>query len=224
MIEFRNVYKSYKLKNSHKIILKDISFKFPEKKNIGVLGVNGAGKSTLLRLIAGTEFPDSGKIIRSGHYSWPLGFSGSFHPTLTGIENLRFACRIYGADIKEVTEYVEAFSELGRFIHEPIKTYSSGMRSRLAFALSMAIDFDVYLVDEIMGVGDKGFQDKCRAAFKEKSEKSSIIMVSHDMNTIRDYSDVALLLTGEHLEIHEDVDKAIEMYNSLTRKSAPAAA
>jgi len=218
MIEFRNVNKAYKLKDSYKVILNNISFKFPEKKNIGVLGVNGAGKSTLLRLIAGTEFPDSGKIIRSGHYSWPLGFSGSFHPSLTGIENLRFACRIYGADIREVTEYVKDFSELGKFIHEPIKTYSSGMRSRLAFALSMAIDFDVYLVDEIMGVGDKGFQDKCRTAFQEKSEKSSIIMVSHNMETIRDYSDVALLLTGEHLEIYEDVDKAIDLYNSFTHK------
>jgi len=216
MIEFQNVNKSYQLKDSTKTILDNISFEFPEKKNIGVLGINGAGKSTLLRLIAGTEFPDSGKIIRSGKYSWPLGFSGSFHGSLTGIENLRFACRIYNADIKTVTEYVKDFSELGKFIDEPLQTYSSGMRSRLAFALSMAIDFDVYLVDEIMGVGDRGFQDKCRAAFNEKSEHSSIIMVSHNMDTIRDYSNVAILLTGEHLEIHEDVDQAIELYKKFT--------
>ena len=216
MIEFQNVCKQYQLKDSTKIILDNISFKFPEKKNIGVLGINGAGKSTLLRLIAGTEFPDSGEIIRTGKYSWPLGFSGSFHGTLTGIENLRFACRIYDADIKKVTEYVKDFSELGKFIDEPIQTYSSGMKSRLAFALSMAIDFDVYLVDEIMGVGDRGFQDKCRNAFKAKSENSSIIMISHDMNTIRDYSDIAILLTGEHLEIHNNVDEAIEVYKGLT--------
>lgn len=216
MIEFRNVSKRYKLKDSTKTILDNISFKFPEKKNIGVLGVNGAGKSTLLRLIAGTEFPDSGKIIRSGKYSWPLGFTGSFHGSLTGIENLRFACRIYNADIKEVTEYVKDFSELGKFIDEPIQTYSSGMRSRLAFALSMAIDFDVYLVDEIMGVGDRGFQDKCKKAFRAKREDSSIIMVSHSMDTIRDYSEVAILLTGEHLEIHENVNEAIELYKKLT--------
>lgn len=216
MIEFRKVSKRYKLKDSTKTILDNISFEFPEKKNIGVLGVNGSGKSTLLRLIAGTEFPDSGKIIRTGKYSWPLGFSGSFHGTLTGIENLRFACRIYNANIKEVTEYVKDFSELGRFIHEPIQTYSSGMSSRLAFALSMAIDFDVYLVDEIMGVGDRGFQDKCRNAFKAKRENSSVIMVSHNMETIRDYSDVVILMTGEHLEIHEDVDEAIEIYKGLT--------
>jgi len=216
MIKLQNVCKSYKLKDSKKTILDNISFEFPEKKNIGVLGVNGAGKSTLLRLIAGTEFPDSGKIIRTGKYSWPLGFSGSFHGTLTGIENLRFACRIYNANIKEVTEFVKDFSELGKFIHEPIQTYSSGMRSRLAFALSMAIDFDVYLVDEIMGVGDQGFQEKCKDAFTAKRKYSSVIMVSHSMNTIRDFSDVAILLTGEHLEIHEDVDKAIDIYTKLT--------
>ncbi len=216
MIEFKNVTKSYEITGGRNVILDNVSFKFPEKKNIGVLGVNGAGKSTLLRLIAGSEYADSGKIIRKGKYSWPLGFSGSFHPTLTGIENLRFACRIYNADIKYVTEYVKDFSELGNYIEEPIKTYSSGMKSRLAFALSMAIDFEVYLVDEIMGVGDQGFQKKCHAAFEAKREESSIIMVSHSMETIRDYSDVAILLTGEQLEIHDDVDHAIILYNDLT--------
>lgn len=216
MIEFRNVTKKYQLKDGYKVILDNVSFKFPEKRNIGVLGVNGAGKSTLLRLIAGSEFQDSGKIIRTGKYSWPLGFSGSFHTSLTGIENLRFACRIYHADIHEVTEYVKDFSELGDFIYEPIRTYSSGMRSRLAFSLSMAINFDVYLVDEIMGVGDRGFQDKCRAAFNAKREQSSIIMVSHNMEHIREYSDVALLLTGKHLEIHDDINEAIDLYNHMT--------
>jgi capsular polysaccharide transport system ATP-binding protein len=198
------------------MILDDVSFKFPDHKNIGVLGVNGAGKSTLLRLIAGSEYPNSGRIIRTGKYSWPLGFTGSFHDTLTGVENLRFACRIYDADMKYVTEYVRDFSELGKYIEEPIRTYSSGMRSRLAFALSMAIDFDVYLVDEIMGVGDKGFQQKCHDAFDAKRENSSVIIVSHSMETIRDYSDVAILLTGEQLEIYDDVDQAIDLYNNLT--------
>ncbi len=216
MIEFKKVSKFYDTKNGKNIILDNISFKFPDHKNIGVLGVNGAGKSTLLRLIAGSEYPNSGKIIRKGRYSWPLGFTGSFHDTLTGVENLRFACRIYDADVKYVTEYVRDFSELGKYIEEPIRTYSSGMRSRLAFALSMAIDFDVYLVDEIMGVGDKGFQKKCHDAFDEKRESSSVIIVSHSMKTIRDYSDVAILLTGEKLEIHDDVDEAIDLYNNLT--------
>jgi len=217
MIEFRNITKSYELQGGNKnTILDNVSFTFPEKQNIGILGVNGAGKSTLLRLIAGSEFADSGKIIRKGKYSWPLGFSGSFHGTLTGIENLRFACRIYDADIKYVTEYVKEFSELGKYIHEPIKTYSSGMQARLAFALSMAIDFDVYLVDEIMGVGDKGFQLKCRATFDEKRKTSSIIMVSHNMATIRDYSDVVILLTGEDLKIYTDVNQAITDYEIIS--------
>lgn len=217
MIEFRKITKSYELQEGKKnIILNKVSFTFPEKQNIGILGVNGAGKSTLLRLISGSEFPDSGRIIRKGKYSWPLGFSGSFHNTLTGIENLRFACRIYDADIKYVTEYVKEFSELGDYIYEPIKTYSSGMQARLAFALSMAIDFDVYLVDEIMGVGDKGFQQKCRTTFDEKRKTSSIVMVSHDMNTIRSYSDVVILLTGEHLEIYNDVDEAIKTYEAIS--------
>jgi len=216
MIEFRNISKGYDIKGGKNIILDNVSFKFSDKKNIGVLGVNGAGKSTLLRLIAGSEYPDKGKIIRKGNYSWPLGFSGSFHGSLSGIENLRFACRIYGADIKYVTEYVKDFSELGKYIEEPLKTYSSGMKSRLAFALSMAIDFDVYLVDEIMGVGDQGFQKKCHAAFAAKRETSSVIMVSHSMKTIKDYSDIAILLTGTGLEIHEDVDHAIELYDGLT--------
>ncbi len=125
MIEFRNVSKAYKMNKGKNIVLDNVSFKFPDKQNIGVLGINGAGKSTLLRLISGSEYADSGKIIRKGKYSWPLGFAGSFHPTLTGIENLRFACRIYDSDIKYVTEYVKDFSELGKYIDEPIKTYSS---------------------------------------------------------------------------------------------------
>ncbi|WP_299872007.1 ABC transporter ATP-binding protein [uncultured Cocleimonas sp.] len=219
MIEFRNVNKAYDMANGQNIVLKNVNFKFPERKNIGVLGVNGAGKSTLLRLIAGSEYPDSGRIIRKGRYSWPLGFTGSFHPSLTGIENLRFACRIYNADIKYVTEYVKDFSEIGDYIYEPIKTYSSGMRSRLAFALSMAIDFEVYLVDEIMGVGDQGFQKKCKDAFAAKRENSSIIMVSHSMATIKEYSDVAILLTGDNLEIHDDVEQAIELYSAFTTAS-----
>ena len=204
------------MKEGRNVVLDNISFKFPEKKNIGVLGANGAGKSTLLRLVAGSEYPDRGKIIRKGKYSWPLGFSGSFHGTLTGIENLRFACRIYDADIKYVTEFVKDFSELGKYIHEPINTYSSGMKSRLAFGLSMAIDFEVYLIDEIMGVGDMGFQDKCQAAFEAKRQKSSLIMVTHSMETLRDYSDVVLLLTKKGLEIHDDVDHAIELYSELS--------
>lgn len=222
MLEFRNVSKAYPLKKGKKIILKNVSFKIPKGQSLGILGVNGAGKSTLLRLIAGSEFADSGQIIRKGHFSWPLGFSGGFNGSLSGIDNLRFVCRIYNADFKRVVEYVKDFSELGNFIDEPIKTYSSGMKARLAFSLSMAIDFDVYLVDEILGVGDQGFQKKCREAFNQKRGNSSIIMVSHSMDTIKQYGDKAILMTDSDIEIHDDVSYAISLYQDISSGSAKA--
>ncbi len=212
MIEFQNVSKAYSLGSGKKVILDKVSFFFNEGVNIGILGTNGAGKSTTLRMIAGSETPDKGRIIRSGTFSWPLGFAAGFNGSLSGEENLRFICRIYAADIATVTKSVAEFSELGDALYEPVLTYSTGMRARLAFALSMAIEFDVYLVDEIMGVGDRLFQEKCKVAFNEKSKKSSIIMVSHSMDTIRDYSDVVLLLSDGKVDIYEDVDEAIMNY------------
>ena len=215
MIEFQNVSKAYALGAGKKVLLKDVSFCFEEGVNIGILGVNGAGKSTVLRMIAGSESPDKGRIIRGGKFSWPLGFSGGFNGSLSGAENLRFICRIYAANIKKVTKQVIEFSELGEALYEPVLTYSTGMRARLAFALSMAIEFDVYLVDEIMGVGDRIFQEKCKVAFEEKSQSSSIIMVSHSMGTIRDYSDVVLLLSKGEVNIYDDVEEAIATYEKI---------
>ncbi|HIO91251.1 MAG TPA: ABC transporter ATP-binding protein [Leucothrix mucor] len=215
MIEFQNISKAYALGSGKKVLLDNVSFFFGEGVNIGILGVNGAGKSTTLRMIAGSEAPDKGRILRSGTFSWPLGFAAGFNGSLSGEENLRFICRIYAADIAQVTLSVAEFSELGEALYEPVSTYSTGMRARLAFALSMAIEFDVYLVDEIMGVGDRLFQEKCRAAFNEKSKKSSIIMVSHSMNTIRDYSDVVLLLSKGKVEIYDDVEEAITNYEQV---------
>ena len=200
------------MKNGRKVILDNFSFRFPEDKNIGILGANGAGKSTVMRLIAGSEFQDSGKILRKGKFSWPLGFAGGFSPSLTGEENLRFICRIYDADIPRVTEFVKDFSELGDFFYEPIRNYSSGMQSRLSFGLSMAIDFDVVLIDEILGVGDQKFQEKCRVKVAEKTEKSKIIMVSHQMDTIRNFCDIAILFDNEKLTVYEDVEEAITLY------------
>ena len=212
MIEFKNVSKAYALGSGKKIILNNVSFCFEQGVNIGILGVNGAGKSTALKLIAGSEAPDKGKIFRSGTFSWPLGFSAGFQGSLSGEENLRFICRIYAANIRYVIKFVAEFSELGLALYEPVSTYSTGMRARLAFALSMAIQFDVYLVDEIMGVGDRLFQKKCHNAFAEKSKQSSIIMVSHNMNTIREYSDVVLLLSNGNVNIYDDVEEAIKTY------------
>ncbi len=212
MIEFKNVSKAYALGSGKKVLLNNISFRFEQGVNIGILGINGAGKSTALKLIAGSEAPDKGSIIRSGTFSWPLGFSAGFQGSLSGEENLRFICRIYAANIRSVIKFVADFSELGDALYESVSTYSTGMRARLAFALSMAIQFDVYLVDEIMGVGDRLFQQKCRDAFVEKSKQSSIIMVSHNMNTIREYSDVVLVLSNGNVDIYEDIEEAIATY------------
>lgn len=212
MIEFQNISKAYKLGSGKKVLLDNISFRFEQGVNLGILGINGAGKSTLLRLIAGSEAADKGRILRSGTFSWPLGFAAGFQGSLSGEENMRFICRIYAANLRKTIKFVIDFSELGAALYEPVFTYSTGMRARLAFALSMAIKFDVYLVDEIMGVGDRSFQQKCREAFVEKSKQSSIIMVSHNMDTIREYADVALLLADSQVHIHEDIEAAIATY------------
>jgi capsular polysaccharide transport system ATP-binding protein len=215
MIEFVNVSKSYPISGGHNNILENVSFSFPENTNIGILGQNGAGKSTLLRLIAASESPDSGIIKRKGKFSWPLGFAGGFSPSLTGEENLKFVCRIYNADIKTVTEYVKDYSELGAFFYEPIRTYSSGMRSRLTFSLSMAIDFDVILVDEILSVGDQPFREKCLATIKEKSKTSQMIMVSHSLPMLRSFCDTMIVMHKGDLKIYTDIEEAINVYQNL---------
>nr|CAA6828269.1 MAG: Capsular polysaccharide ABC transporter, ATP-binding protein KpsT [uncultured Thiotrichaceae bacterium] len=216
MIEFIDVSKFYPVKHGRKNILDQVSFQFPENQNIGVLGRNGAGKSTLLRLIAGSELPDTGQIIRKGKFSWPLGFGGGFNGELSGEENLRFVSRIYDADLTGVISFVQGFSELGNALKEPVRTYSSGMRAKLAFGLSLAIDFDVYLIDEVMAVGDAQFRNKSRAAFEERRQTSSLIVVSHDMKTIRDYSDVIIILDQQRLKVYDDIDMAIETYKTIT--------
>ncbi len=194
------------------VVLNQLSAEFPERRNIGIIGRNGAGKSTLLRLISGAECPDSGTIVRRARVSWPVGFSGGFSGSLTGAENARFVARIYGMDVKIVVSFARTFSELGEYFDMPVKTYSSGMRARLAFALSMAVDFDVYLVDEITAVGDTQFQRKCRAAFDERRGRSTVIIVSHDMGTIRNYCDSCALLRNGRLNLFETIDEAQYAY------------
>jgi capsular polysaccharide transport system ATP-binding protein len=213
LLEFKNLTKTYPLEHGkRKVIFENISFAFPEGKNIALLGGNGAGKSTTLRLIAGSDIPDSGRIIRSKKLSWPLGFAGGFHSSLTGEENLRFVCRIYGADLKAVKAYVEDFAELGEYLYQPIKTYSSGMRARLAFGLSLAIQFDVYLIDELTGVGDPQFRKKSAEAFTELRKNANIIMASHSLSTLREYCDIALVLKDGHMHIYENLEDGIAAY------------
>lgn len=214
MIELSDVTKSYQTRSGSNVVLDRISFTFPPRTNIGILGKNGSGKSTLLRVIAGTEQPDSGTIRWGGLVSWPIGFSGGFNGSLSGEENCRFVARIYGADIDEVVGFTMDFSELGEYFHMPVRTYSSGMRSRLAFGLSMAIQFDAYLVDEVTAVGDANFQAKCRKAFEERSDRSSVIIVSHQMNTVRAYCERCAVLKNGKLSIFDSVDAASKEYEA----------
>jgi capsular polysaccharide transport system ATP-binding protein len=214
MIELSEITKIYATNTGSNVVLDRISFSFPARTNIGILGKNGAGKSTLLRIIAGTEQPDSGTVARSGVVSWPIGFAGGFNGSLSGEENSRFVARIYGADIDEVVGFTMDFAELGEYFYMPVKTYSSGMRARLAFGLSMAIEFDAYLVDEVTAVGDSNFQQKCRRAFQERSDRSSVIIVSHQMSTIRDYCQRCAVIRDGKLLCFDSVEEASRAYEA----------
>jgi len=217
MLSFNHVSKSYRLKGIRKDILKDLSFTFPDHRNIGIMGKNGAGKSTMMRLLAGTEMPDTGHIYRTQNVSWPLGFAGGFNGSMTGLENIRFVSRIYGQDTDRIIEYVRDFAELGPSLRLPIKSYSSGMKARLAFGLSMAIDFQVYLIDEITAVGDKNFKEKSRAVFEDKLSDRQIIMVSHSPKTIREYCDCGLLLDNGKVHYYPTVEELLDAYKESNR-------
>ncbi|MEZ5541724.1 MAG: ABC transporter ATP-binding protein [Pseudomonadota bacterium] len=214
MIEIRHVSKAYPLRHGMNQVLDDITLVLPPGENIGILGRNGSGKSTLLRILADIEQPDSGEVIRHRRVSWPIGFTGGFNGSLTGEENTRFVARIYGADVRRVSRYAHDFSELRDYFHMPVRTYSTGMKSRLAFALSMAIDFSVYLIDEVTAVGDKPFQDKCRNAFRERRERSSVILVSHNLATIRQFCDTCAVLIDGKLQLCASIQEAEQLYEA----------
>jgi capsular polysaccharide transport system ATP-binding protein len=216
MIALQNVSKAYATLSGSNLVLDDISFDFPPRTNIGILGRNGAGKSTLLRIIAGTEQPDTGTITRKGAVSWPIGFAGGFNGSLSGEENCRFVARIYGAEIDEVVGFTMQFAELGEYFHMPVRTYSSGMRARLAFGLSMAIEFDAYLVDEVTAVGDSSFNEKCRKAFRDRSDRSSVIIVSHNLRTVRDYCERCAVLKNGKLMCFDTVEEARALYEAAS--------
>lgn len=213
MIEFRNLRKTYRLSGIRKVIIDRLTMTLPGDRNIGILGHNGAGKSTLLRLIAGAELPDEGRVVRHGKISWPLGFSGGFNGNMTGIENARFVARMYGEDTESVIEFVEDFSELGSSMRLPITTYSSGMKARLAFGISMAINFSTYLIDEITAVGDTRFKKKCSEVFENKLQNSNIIMVSHSVSNIRKFSACGCVLHHGRLTFYDDIEEAIAVHD-----------
>jgi len=214
MIELRDVTKVYSTQAGDHVVLDRINAVFPANVSVGILGKNGAGKSTLLRILGGAEHPDAGQIIRHGRVSWPIGFSGGINGSLSGEENCRFVARIYGADVDSVVEFARGFAEIGAYFQEPVRTYSSGMRARLAFGLSMALDFEVYLVDEVTAVGDRAFQDKCKQAFAERRERSSVIMVSHQIKTMRDYCSMFALLLRGRLTLFDDIEEVERVYKT----------
>ncbi|HGC3063129.1 TPA: ABC transporter ATP-binding protein, partial [Escherichia coli] len=215
MIAIENLTKSYKTQNGRHYVLKDVNLLFPEGKSIAFIGHNGAGKSTLLRIIGGIDRPDKGRIVTDKTISWPVGLSGGFQGSLTGRENVKFVARLYSKnnELRDKIDFVKDFSELGKYFDMPIKTYSSGMRSRLGFGLSMAFDFDYYLVDEITAVGDARFKKKCIDLFNQKRDKSNLLMVSHNLNSLADYCDHAILFDKQqNVHLFSEIEEAIYQY------------
>lgn len=215
MIRVVNITKDYPVQGGHRRVLDCVNFDIHSGDRLAVLGRNGAGKSTLVRIIGGLENATAGSIERGLEISWPLGLNGGFQGSLTGLDNIRFIARIYARPFEEVRDYVDDFSELGRFLREPVKTYSSGMRARLAFGLSLAIDFDCYLIDEVIFVGDQRFHAKCRTELFERQSDRSLLLVSHDPGIIREYCNSALVLHRGRAKIFEDVDLALNIYGQL---------
>lgn len=218
MIRLENATKLVRMKGVKKTIIDDVTMTIPRGKSIGLLGRNGAGKSTLLQIIAGTLDLDGGRIVRKGKVSWPLGFSGSFQGNLSGEQNVRFVARIYGVDTEELVEYVAEFAELGEFFRAPVRTYSSGMKARLAFGVSMGVKFDYYLVDEITAVGDTNFKRKSQKAFKERLSDSDVVMVSHSPSTLRDYCQTGVVLEDGTLTYYDDLEEAIAAHEGNLKR------
>lgn len=215
MIILDNVVKSYPVKGGRRNVLDGINLSLDMGEKIGILGRNGAGKSTLVRILGGVEEPTSGQVIKKMSVSWPLAFSGAFQGSLTGSDNVRFVCRVYDTDYKKAMELVESFAELGKYLYEPVKIYSSGMRARLAFALSLAVDFDCYLIDEVISVGDAKFHQKCQEELFEKRAHKSMIIVSHELHNIKDYCNKVAILNDGKISLYHDVDEAMSVYSNL---------
>lgn len=217
MIRVEGVSKSYEVRGGRRTALHDINLVVERGQKIGILGLNGAGKSTLIRLLGGISLPDEGTIERMMSISWPLALDGGLQGSLTGYDNLKFICRIYGSDIDVALPFVEEFAELGKYLYEPAKSYSSGMRSRLSFAISMAIEFDCYLIDETLAVGDERFRARCRDELIVKRADRSLVLVSHQAETVRDLCDRACVLHQQTLHHFDDIDSAYAFYRSIVQ-------
>ena len=216
MIEIRNLYKRYHNHHGSDWVLKNINLTIPPNVSVGLIGANGAGKSTLLRLIAGMDKPERGEVIRHTKVSWPVGLSGGMQQNMTARQNVKFVARVHGSsseDVKRVIKYVEEFAEIGEAFDEPIRTFSSGMRSRVSFGLSLAFDFDVYISDEATAVGDKNFKAKAKAAFREKTGKASLIMVSHSEGILRELCQAGIFINKGEASWFDSIDDAIDAYH-----------
>jgi capsular polysaccharide transport system ATP-binding protein len=219
MLAIEHVSKMYSTRKGQREVLRDVNFRLSKGENLGILGRNGAGKSTLIRLISGAERPTSGRIRRGMSVSWPLAFGGAFQSHLTGLDNLRFVCRVYGVDYRPLVPFVEEFTELGIYFREPVLHYSNGMLTRLAFALSMAIEFDCFLIDEAMVVGDVRFHERCHFELFHKRKDRAFILVTHDANVIKLYCKNASVLHEGSLLPFRSVDAAYDFYQSTMSAS-----
>lgn len=224
MLELRNLTKIFSVDGIRKTVFEDINLVVPQNVSVGLLGQNGAGKSTLLKILAGNMEATRGEVLCDGTISWPVGFSGSFHKDLTGSQNVKFVARIYGVDTDEMSWFVEQFADLGQHYHLPVRSYSSGMKSRLAFGVSMAIPFDYYLVDEATATGDAAFRAKSSAVFLDRMRNAGSFVVSHQMNTIRELCNVGMVLENGRATYYEDLEEAIEHHEAsmaaLARETA----
>lgn len=215
MIQLENLSKSFWVRGEERVVIDRLDVTLPTGASLALLGRNGAGKSTLLNIIAGVLPADTGRVFSDGTISWPVGLGGTFHPQMSGAQNTRFVARVYGIDSEALMHFVQDFAELGDQFFNPIKTYSSGMKARLGFGLSMGIRFDTYLIDETTAVGDARFNRKSRAVFLERVRESSAIMVSHQMATVRDFCDSGIVLHEGRLHVFEDLEEAIALHLKL---------
>ena len=215
MIEVSQVVKEYPAHKGTARVLDGVSFTVARGEKLAILGRNGAGKSTLIKLIGGVEEPTSGRIRHSMSLSWPIGFQGGFHPHLTGYDNVKFISRLYDQPLKDVLAFAEDFAELGEYMYMPLETYSTGMRARLAFGLSLAIDFDCYLIDEVILVGDQRFHRKCQEELFTKRSDRALILASHALDIVRETCTHALVLKNGRAKVFHDIDVAIQIYSAL---------
>lgn len=225
MLELRNVTKWYQTNHGRYYVFRDLNFKFPAGSNVGLIGRNGAGKSTLLRMIGGLETPNAGEVVTDASISWPVGLSVGFQSALSGLENVQFVCRVYGAtgaDMKRKIAFVREFADIGDYFELPVRTYSAGMRGRVAFGMSMAFDFDIYLVDEAMAAGDPQFRSKAQALLAERLARSRVILVSHNMAEIRKHCNLVVHVDRGNTVLYEDVEAGIAAYQKPAIAANPA--